>query len=278
MQRKLCLMHANCQGEELETLFTASAAFTRTYRLVRRTNYTREPIADQDLASCDLFLYQHLDQSWGEFSSAALLRRLPASATALCIPNLFFKGCWPFWTSDSPIAFGDSLLNRLIDEGAPKPVILRIYLHGNVQSFTDLKASLEETVEKERQKERLTCVSTVDFLLERWKRQSMFHTVNHPGREMLIHAADGILEAAGLPPLTNDERAAAFRAAFPSYANFDLPVHPQVAAFYGLAFAGPESDFAVFGRRMTFAAYVSRYIDCRLNGLGDDFVSYLQLV
>lgn len=278
MQRKLCLMHANCQGEELETLFTASSAFTRKYRLERRTNYTREPVTARDLAACDLFLYQHLDESWGDLSSAALLRRLPASATALCIPNLFFKGCWPFWTSNSPIAFGDSLLNRLIDEGAPKPVILRIYLHGNIRSFIDLKASLEETVDKERQKERFTCVNTVDFLLERWKRRPMFHTVNHPGRDLLVHAANGILEAAGLPPLTDDERNAAFCAGLPSYADFDLPVHPQVTAFHGLEFIGPESDFAVFGRRMTFAAYVSRYIDCRLNGLADDFVSYLQLV
>lgn len=262
----------------METLLTASAAFNRAYRLIRRTNYTREPVAEEELASCGLFLYQHLDEFWGEFSSAALLRRLPASATALCIPNLFFKGYWPFWTSDSPIAFGDSLLNRLIDEGASKPVILRIYLHGNIRSFVDLKASLEETVEKERQKERLTCVSTVDFLLERWKRHLAFHTVNHPGRDMLLHAANGILEAAGFPPLTDDERAAAFHAGFPSYSDFDLPVHPQVAAFHGLEFTGPESGFAVFGRRMTFTAYISRYIDCRANGMGDDFISYLHLV
>ena len=278
MQRKSCLMHANCQGEELTALLTASAAFRRAFRLTLRTNYTREPIAAQELAACDLFLYQHLDEHWGEFASAALLRRLPSSATALCIPNLFFKGYWPFWTGDSLIAFGDSLLNRLIDEGTPKPVILRIYLHGNIQSFVNLQASLDETIDKARQKERLTCVNTVDFLLEHWKRRLIFHTVNHPGRDMLIRMANGILEAAGLPPLTENERASAFRACFPSYSDFDLPVHPQVAAFHGLDFAGPESDYSIFGRRMSFAAYISRYIDCRLNGMDKDFMGYLQLV
>ena len=153
MHRKLCLMHANCQGDELERLLTASQAFSRVYRLIRRTNYTRERITDQELAACDLFLYQHLNETWGEFSSASLLRRLSPSATALCIPNLMFRGYWPFWTNLSPIDFGDSLLNRLIDEGAPKPVILRIYLHGNIQTFVDLQASLEETIAVERQKE-----------------------------------------------------------------------------------------------------------------------------
>lgn len=278
MHRELCLMHANCQGDELETLLTASSAFSRKYRLVRRTNYTREPVPPHELAGCSLFLYQHLSENWGDVSSEALLRRLPASSLALRIPNLFFKGYWPFWTNDSPIAFGDSLLNRLIDEGASKPVILRIYLHGNIQSFVDLQASLEESIAIERQKEQQTCTRTVDFFLEHWKRRPLFHTVNHPGRELLLLAANGILNAADLPPLQEDELAAVFRAGFPSYADFDLPIHPQVAAFHGLAFAGPDAEYTVFGRRMTFAAYISRYIDCRLNGMDADFIGYLQLI
>ena len=278
MHRKLCLMHANCQGDELETLLRASGAFNRTYRLARRTNYTREPLGQQDLAACDLFLYQHLGESWGDLSSDALLRQLPDAALAVRIPNLMFKGYWPFWTNNSPIAFGDSLLNRLIDEGAPKPVILRIYLHGNIQTFVDLKASLEETINIERQKEQQSPVKTVDFLLSHWKRRPMFHTINHPGREILVHAANGILKAVGLPPLGQGERSAAFAKGLPSYTDFDLPIHPQVAAFHGLEFAGPEHRYAVFGRTMTFEAYISRYIDCRLNGMGDNFIGYLQLV
>ena len=278
MHRKRCLMHANCQGEELETLLTASPAFNRMYRLTRRTNYTREPIAEEELADCGLFLYQYLDEHWGELSSASLLQRLPASTPALCIPNLFWKSCWPFWTSNSPIAFGDSLLNRLIDEGAPKAVIIRIYVHGNLQSFINLQESFEESIAVERRKELRVCVKTVDFLLKRWQRRPMFHTVNHPGRKALAHAANGILEAAGLPPLGWKELAAVFRAGFPSNNDFDLPIHPQVAAFHGLDFAGPEKAYNVFGRRMTFTEYVIRYIDCRQNGLDKDFLGYLQLM
>lgn len=278
MHRKLCLMHANCQGEELETLLTASAAFNREYRLARRTNYIREPVTEEDLAGCGLFLYQHLEEHWGEFSSDALLGRLPASTPALCIPNILSKWYWPFWTSASPIAFGDSLLNRLIDEGTPKTVIIRIYLHGNIESFMDLQESLEESIAMERRKEERSCVKTVDFLLDRWQRRPMFHTVNHPGREVLAHVANGILSAVGLSPLGRKELTAVFRAGFPSNNDFDLPIHPQVAAFHGLRFAGPETAYNVFGRRMTFADYISRYIDCRHNGLDKDFFGYLQLV
>ena len=278
MHRTPCLMHANCQGEELERLLLASSSFNNKYRLVRRTNYAREPISQEELAECGLFMYQHLGEEWGEFASAALLRRLPPSALPLCIPNLFFKGCWPFWASRGPIDFSDTLLNRLIDEGAPKPVILRVYLHGNIRSFVDLQAVLEESIEIERKKEAQTCVKTVDFFLKNWKQRPFFHTINHPGKELLIHAANGILSATGFSPLRDDEIAVACAADFPSYSDFDLPVHPQVATFHGLDFAGPTDSFAVFGRRMTFAEYISRYIDCRINGMEKDFLGYLQLV
>ena len=277
MPEKLCLMHANCQGDELERLLLASPAFAGTFRLKRYTNYIREPVPEAELAGCDVFLYQHLGEQWNELSSAALLARLSPSATALLIPNMLFKGYWPFWTPHSPIAFGDALLNRLIDEGAPKPVILRIYLHGDLGSFIDLKEAFEESVAVERSKEAGACVGTVDFVLASWKRRPLFHTINHPGRDLLIHVADGILAALGLPPLAGADLAP-LGGGFPSYDDFDLPIHPGVAAFHGLAFAGPERGYRIFSRELTFAQYVSRYIDCRRGGFEDDFLSYLALV
>lgn len=272
-------MHANCQGDQLETLLLASRTFSRTYRLVRRTNYTREPVTPEELGACDLFLYQHLDEKWGELSSPALLEKLRPSTRTLQIPNLFFKGYWPFWTKNSPISFGDTLLNRLIDEGATKPVILKIYLHGNITSFVDLTALFEETVATEKTKEAALEIRTVDYFLSSWRQKMLFHTINHPGKELLIHVAQGILTALGLPPLTGREIATVQHTGmFPSYADFDLPIHPQVASFFDLGFARQGQTFAVFGRRMTFEQYISRYIDFRLNRLDGDFTAYLHLV
>jgi hypothetical protein len=279
MHRKLCLLHANCQGEELAVLLRASAAFNSTYRIVLRTNYTREHISPQELSECSVFLYQYLDDKWEELSSRELLQRLSPSAHALQIPNLFFKGYWPFWTLHGPIDFSDSLLNRLIDEGAPKSAILKLYLHSDINKFIDLKAALDETIAIERQKEAHTCVKYVDYLLQLWKKRMIFLSVNHPGQCLLLLVAQGVLDALGLPPLTEQEiRLVELHAAFPSYTDFELPIHPQVAAFHGLEFGGPQQTYAVFNRRMTFEQYIFRYIDCRLSGFSDGFIGYLQLV
>ncbi|MDR1946672.1 MAG: hypothetical protein LBQ51_05845 [Desulfovibrio sp.] len=279
MPEKTCLLHANCQGEELETLLRASRAFSSVYRIVRRTNYTREPILPEDLDSCSLFLYQQLGAHWGDLASEALLRRLPAQARSVRIPNLFFKGYWPFWTASGPISFGDSLLNRLVDEGASKEVILGVYLRGKVAVPADFQALFEESPATAVADDPEDVFGLGGYIQENWKKRMLFHTVNHPGAELLSLTADGVLRLLGFPPLSGEERADVCRGGlFPSYADFDLPVHPATAAFHGLPFAGQGALFNIFGRAMTFEQYVSRYIDCRLAGLEDDFIGYLQLV
>lgn len=277
MHRRLCILHANCHGEELAPLLNASRAFSRQFRLERYTNYTREVIPPESLAACSALLYQYLDDKWGEIASAILRQRLSPSATAVCIPNVYFKGYWPLWTVERPLDFGDTLLNRLIDEGTPKDVILRLYLYRDLGKFVDIQGAFDETLALEREKEKRSPVKTVDFLLEHWNRTPQFYTVNHPRGPLLTHIADGILAALALPPLTPAELSTLPWHDFPSYNNFELPIHPQVAAFHNLPFGGPEQRYCVFGRPMTFAQYTSRYIDCCMNGHQDIFLGYMQM-
>lgn len=279
MCKKICILHANCQGDEIERLLLLSKVFPDCYQLYRYTNYTRDAISEDLLADCQLFLYQQLGPAWGELSSESLLAKLPPHSLQLRIPNMFFRTYWPFWTNRSPMDFGDSLLDRLIDEGASKPIILRIYLHGDIRSFADLAAIAENNFAIETVKEEQTCVKTVDFIRDQWKKKPLFHTVNHPGKELLLLTVNGILRQLDFPPLGESELADLESCGeFPSYADFDLPIHPQVAAFHKLDFIRPGHLFSVFGKKMTFEQYISRYIDCRLNGMEKNFLGYLQLV
>ncbi|MDR2161721.1 MAG: hypothetical protein LBO77_06250 [Desulfovibrio sp.] len=277
MPQPLCLMHANCHGEELKTLLQASPDFSHTYRLEYYINYTRQPIPAESLEQCSLFLYQHLGPEWQDLSSESLLRRLPASAEAVRLPNPFFNGYWPLWTSDGHMAFGDSLLNRLLDEGAPKKIIMSIYLHKDLSSFVDMRSVLENCIARERLKEEGTCASLVDWTLDRWKDRPVFHTVNHPCRELILRMAQGVLSHLGFPPL-EEKNLTDLPAPFPSYAFFDLPIHPQVATFHGLRFIAPDQKYTMWQRQLAFEQYISRYIDCRQNGYADYFLGYLQLV
>ncbi len=271
--RKLCLLHANCQGDEYEALLRLTPGFNEEWELYRFTNYTREPVPDELLRRADLFIYQHLEDKWGELASETMLKRLKPKAGSLCLPNMFFKGVWPFWVGQAPIDYGDYFLEKLIASGAEKAVILRLYLHNDLSTKFDLQGSLEETLHYEEKKEERCFCRTMPLLRQYWRHEAMFHTVNHPGKRLITYVYGEICRELGLTNL-NEDLLDKFQL---SYADFELPIHPQVAAFFNLEYVTAGSKFNIYGRPMSFVQYISRYIDCRKNNV-DNFIGYLQIV
>ena len=273
-KKKFCLMHANCQGEPLSELLLLSEPFAAQWEIRHYLNYTKEHVPREALDNCDLFLYQHLEEKWGDLASSAMLARLGPKAASFCLPNMFFKGCWPFWTTDSPMDFGDTMLDRLLTSGVGKPEIMKVYLRGDITKFVDLAALLAETLSLEEKKEKFCDVATVPIIHEYWQREMLFYTCNHPAKRLLAHVANAVLTHLGYPALPESR----LRDYQPEYAEFELPFHPGVARFHNLGYAGEGYEFLVFGRRMCFGRYISRYIECRRQGMEDSFLPFLQLV
>ncbi len=268
-----CILHANCQGEPLARLLAASPAFAARWSIRHYVNYIREPVPDEDLAACSLFLYQDLGPQWGGLSSAALLSRLPAHATALCLPNLFFKGYWPLWTSQSSMHFGDVYLDYLVDQGLNPAEILRLYLSPTLTARYDLDALKDESQALERRREASAILSCVDYIEEHWRDVQLFSTVNHPGPELMRRVADAALAALGLPRLPEHLPAGLELSCDP---HFHLPIHPTVGRHFGLPFAGEERRYPAYAHWLTFRQYALCYIDCRQKGL--NLLEYLQAV
>ena len=128
MAKELCILHGNCQGDALGILLGMSEPFSRHFEIKRVVNYLEEPLDPRDLERCSLFLYQYLAPRWGASATGELLKRLPPGCHALCFPNMFFNGCWPFWMkAEEIIEFADSLLEKLLAMGLPPADILRLY-------------------------------------------------------------------------------------------------------------------------------------------------------
>lgn len=270
---ELCLVHANCQGEPLIALLMAQPDFRARWRCLLVTNYTREKVPEDALAACTLFLHQHLGSQWGELSSDALCARLNPSARAVAIPNMFFKGYWPLWTSDPNFDYSDMLLDALLARGLSAAETLHLFLRTDPARYFDLDALAAASLDHERAKETHSDVPYLDHLLTRCKESQLFFTVNHPRRELLAPAATGVLCLLGLPSLTPQEIADV-----PEELNeISLPIHPAIAARQGLAFADAETLYRVYGQDMTFATYASHYVRCKLLG-EKDFIGYLRLM
>lgn len=271
VEKRLALLHANCQGEPLAAALCASPDFAGCFTPRVYLNYARQEIPQADLDACGLFLYQHLGPEWGPLSSEALLARLPAGCPSLCIPNMFFRGPWPLWSGAPGFDYRDELLDALVDTGLPAQEILRLYLAMPLEKKYDLDARLRDTIRIERQREERTPVKYLDHVLEHWRTRPLFLTVNHPGAELLRLSARGILRELGLAP----PRQVAIPPLGGYYADFELPVHPQVAAHYGLAWAHAGTSYRTYGKARTFAEYAATYVCCRMAGL-TDFIGYLR--
>lgn len=275
MNKELCIIHANCQADPMLGLLLGHEPFRERFAVEKYTNYQQEKIDPARLAACGVFMYQHLGDKWGEHASTHLLNLVNPKAEVLRLPNMLFKGYWPFWTSHSPSDFGDFFLDKLIDMGLGKKEILHLYLHSDLSRKFDLQAMFEESVAIERNKEKGCVVNYVELILRHFRQERMFSTINHPRGRLVRHMTQGVLAALGLPGLPEPKIKFSAGDEDP-YPDFAQPIHPQVAAFHGLSFAGPDTRYEVFGKQKTFAEYVNNYIDCRLHGL-ESFVCYLHV-
>lgn len=277
MQKELCILHANCQGLPLGRLLLASPGFQARWRIRGVLNYKREPLSDADLDSATLFIYQNLTFKWEMLASENVLKRLSPSARTLCIPNPFFKGYWPLWTNKDlegkPLRFGDIYIEHLIGMGLDLSEITHVYLRTPLVRKFDLDGLLEESCAIEAKREAPCAFKTLPWVLEHWRTEQVCSTINHPSPRLLRFMADNVLEQLNLPPLT-DAQVCALLNELPDAVSCDvsdetkleLPIHPQVAAYYGLPFGGPDTRYMAWGKRISFEEYTIAYVDMRLRG------------
>lgn len=272
MKKKKCIIHANCQGEALRDLLFLSENFESSYDVQIYTNYIHEKIPASALAECDLFLYQHLGPRWGELSSETLIAQLKKDCTQLAIPNMLFTFYWPTWSSNVDFAYPDSLLESLLEHNLSEWEILHLYLKSDISKMLELDKIIENAKKWERTKEAHTPIKYVDLMYESFRHHKIFKTFNHPGRELMIYVTEKVFELLGLEAPAKEK----FINCPEPFPEFEMPIHPQVAEYWGLNFCNSETRYNVYGSLMTFKEYATLYIKCRKMGI-DDFISFLRV-
>ncbi|WP_321405066.1 WcbI family polysaccharide biosynthesis putative acetyltransferase [Maridesulfovibrio sp.] len=268
--KKKCILHANCQGEPIQELLLLSDEFSAEYQIHSFTNYTREFIPDSLLTDCDLFLFQTLNEKWGELASAKLCGRLKKNTRSIAIPNMLFKHYWPLWSAAPGFDYRDTFLDSLLDRDLSESQIMHLFINTRLTNIYDFKEIMDRSEQLERDKESLTPVRYVDWIMENYRKKPLFNTINHPRRELLILTVNTLLEELGMTRL-NDKALNGFSDPF---TDFEQPIHPQVAEYLGLEFGGPEHRYHVYGAELTFEEYATRYIKCRKNNI-EDFITFL---
>ena len=187
----LCVIYANCQGDILRQILQQTKSFNDKFHIHLYTNYICQPINEEDFKKCALFLYQKLDSHWGEFSSDNLLSKLNQHCQIIQIPNMFFKGYWPFWTNKTTIIdFANSLIEKLLKLKLSTEEILKIYLNGIHPDFLTIYKIAKESINIEIEKEKTSDIKYVHIIKEFWKQEHLFYTVNHPAKKLILRSEE----------------------------------------------------------------------------------------
>jgi len=273
--KPVLLVYANCQGESLSELLSLHPAVAADFSVRYHPNYTGLAVPEPDIRAAHLCLYQWLDPArWGRLSSDDLLAALPRGCRSLCLPNLLFKGYWPFWAHRPGFDYPDILLDKLLAMGLSDREILHLYLHADVSRFHDLPRIFAASLGP-RERDQGEALGHPGRGPDRGplpQRMAVRHPTTTRETALLLHLARETLNLLSLPPLP-DSVAADFPEPF---AEFELPIHPQVAALHKLPFLPENPTFAVYGTRLTLTEYVACYLDCRRRNVGD-FIGYLRL-
>lgn len=260
MSKSLCILQANCQGDALKILLEQTPSFNKYFSIAQYYNYKKTVIPDDAITKCSIFLHQYLGPEWQDNYSVRLRQRLSGNCQAIQIPNMFFKGYWPNWTNKSDdIDFADDLLENMISMGLSPGEILHLYLKADEALLGNTIEIAEDSLKIEEEKESSSLIKCSHIIRERWQKEQLFITVNHPGNVLFFHVAERVLDLLGLGRLPGSVRNG-FRN---PQDDFWLPIHPALASLSHLPFAKKDRKYRIFCSLLTHAQYISCYLACR---------------
>lgn len=264
------VIHANCQGEALLQLLQSHADVAANFECRLFTNYIREQVPDAILADCAVFLYQYLDETWGELASDRLLQKLGKNSQHLCIPNYYYRHYWPLLFGGGKHVLRDRLLEDLWKRKLNRDDFVHLATRSSLLSSYDLQGIVDQSLSHERAKEARTPIKYVDRILAGCGQERLFYSVNHPGEEILFFTVDEILTWMGFTSLPQGQAPVLD----PSYTALELPVHPGLAEVFNLSWVEARTTYAVYGNQVTYAQFAWLYAEYRDSGI-DNFIEFM---
>ncbi|WP_114912291.1 WcbI family polysaccharide biosynthesis putative acetyltransferase [Acidibrevibacterium fodinaquatile] len=208
-----------------------------------------------------------------DFSRRSDPADLGLTAPVIAVPYVNCQFLWPYAYeahprsarsefSDSgpyPIQLSDAFLNRLMREEVPEEEAAARYLDLDINQKVRLDRRLEMTLALQRQRDEKTGFAVADLMERYFREEPIFLTPYHPSRRIFLHVVErcfarlGVAEhlIARLPRLIR-------RSLFLQDA---LPVHPRLAAHFGLVWANEATRYPFWlDGDFTFAEFIGRYL------------------
>lgn len=204
--KKTCLIYANCQGWGIGHFLSKHPFFQQDYKSEYLINYLmisqKESLPMELLRKADLFIYQPVADSHGPYSTDNVLSYLSVTCQKISFPYLYNDAFWPLFRDKETIVNAAPITN-LLDSGASALEIAMKFL--SLEIDFEFEKRFQKTVKILAEKEAVTTVKAVPYILENYKTEKLFLTNNHPTTPLLIHCVNQMLSYLGYPNLKKEE-------------------------------------------------------------------------
>jgi tetratricopeptide (TPR) repeat protein len=259
----------NCQAQALAEAFTQHIApFTGDQARHIAATVDLNEAGRAALEGADVIVELVFD-----FAQRVSLSALGLTAPVIAVPYVNCQFLWPhayeahphnaptaFLDSGPyPIQLSDAYLNRLIREGVATEEAAARYLDLDINQHVRLDRRLEMGLALQRRRDEQTGFAVADLIARHFRDEPVFLTPDHPNRRIFLHIAQHCFERLGVPSHVIARLPHVMRRSL--FLQDELPVHPRLAAHFGLTWASADRRYPFWlDGDFTFAEFIVRYL------------------
>lgn len=265
-EKPTLIVSGNCQARVIWQSLVESPQVLDRYRPVYVRNFRKGDQGEariEDLERCAVLLEQIAHKAPEMPNKQAL----PADCKVIRYPILWLGSLWPLHIDDprnrpseqypaGPFPYGDRLMLDLLDQGLGPDEAVRRWLDADVPALVDLDRLHEILEAKAAALDRRAEIPFGDYVRQGFRSRRLFVTRNHFSEPMLKHVRDVVFSELGLEPPPG-----ALTGAMRGMGDIETPVHPSVAAHFGLEWWSPQMTWLYHGERIGAAEYQRRYAE-----------------
>lgn len=197
---------------------------------------------------------------------------LPAGCALVTVPALAFESLWPLAAEHPPrgslpgvpAPFGDRIALRVLNSPAAPSERRAAYDAVALETLADLDR-LHAFVAREMFRREQGCdIRLAGFVLARFRQERLFHSPVHPAAPLLEVAMAQLLGHPAIAALGEGSHDARLRAVLPGlgpvFADCQAPVHPAVAAHFGLAWWKPDLRYRIGEAERSFGEWADWHL------------------
>ncbi|MDM5215174.1 WcbI family polysaccharide biosynthesis putative acetyltransferase [Peribacillus sp. NJ4] len=259
---KYCIVYGNCHVWPIRKYLTSSTTFNQIYQMIEippvHECNMETGIEQHYLNQCDLFIYQNVGNSFGEYlSTNYILSKLPDKCKRISIGNAYFVPYYPqLETATDGFPYCDKNVIRLLQQGLNKQQVLNLISDDDFYSFNEIQSLLLDSINELRRREASIDIPIVDYIEHTYKIYHIFCTINHPQYPLIQYLSMRILETLGIPS------GELLHYVYDIFNDHIHPIYPSVIKHLGLTTIKPSDRcFTIGHQKLTFQEYIGKYID-----------------